>query len=332
VMALRKIWGYVVLARLCATALFGQQPQDANSQAPKSEAATNQPKTDYVEKASQASIFIFDGKTRPCDEQPADKPLLPIGSGFVAGITNKSVQPTAESRSVWKVLLTAGHVIHDSSGSIVVRLNRATPGSGFACFAVPLVYDGNHKNIYTLKDEEAADVAAVILPEMPGTDPVIFSPSLLLDRETMEKGLIKVGTNVLTVGYFFGYSGQKQNYPITKFGKISILTSERWFFNGDWKRFEEAYVVELQNTPGLSGAPVITYGIEFEPGTFRYRYLPPFVIGIVKGLETVPVKTGIGIVLISQGIAAVEPANHLKELLSLIAEDLRRGGSNPALE
>jgi hypothetical protein len=160
----------------------------------------------------------------------------------------------------------------------------------------------------------------------------VFAFPMLLDREDMAKDDIKVGTNVFTVGYFFGYSGQKQNYPITKFGKISILTSERWFYNPEWKRFEEAYVAELQNTPRLSGAPVMTYGMEFEPGTIRQRNLPPFVIGIVKGLETVPVKTGLGIVLISQGVATVEPASHLKELLSLIAEGLRRGGGDPALD
>jgi hypothetical protein len=322
---------------LCAILLFascalGQQPQGQTAEAPKSAQPANQPQTDYLEKAGEASIFIYDGSTKPCDEQPADKPLLPIGSGFVAGIADKSVQPKPGEWRGWRLLLTAGHVILASSGSIIVRLNRASPDNGFACYTIPLVYDGKQRNVYTLKDEEAADVAAVFLPAMPGTDPVKFGFSMLLDREDMTKDVVKVGTNVFTVGYFFGYSGQKQNYPITKFGKISILTSERWFFNSEWKRFEEAYVVELQNTPGLSGAPVMTYGMEFEPGTIRQRNLPPWVIGIVKGLETAPVKIGVGTVFISQGIAAVEPASHLRELVSLVADELRKDGANVGLE
>jgi hypothetical protein len=72
-------------------------------------------------------------------------------------------------------------------------------------------------------------------------------------------------------------SGQKHNYPITKFGKISILSSERWFFSPEWHRQEQAYVVELQNTPGLSGAPVMVYGPEFRFTPFQFRELTPLV-------------------------------------------------------
>ncbi len=330
-MRLSQLGKCIVLVMLFSTMLLGQQQPGANSPAPKPEAKGNQPNADYLETAAEGSIFIYDGSTKPCDEHPPDNPLVPMGSGFVAGIRDNSVQSKPGAWHGWKVLFTAGHVIHHSS-SIIVRINRVTPDTGFVCFTIPLVYDGKQQNVFTLKDEEAADVIGVLLPDVPGTDPVVFAFPMLLDRDDMAKAIIKVGTNVFTVGYFFGYSGQKQNYPITKFGKISILTSERWYFNPDWKRFEEAYVVELQNTPGLSGAPVMTYGMEFEPGSIRYRYLPPFVIGIVKGLETVPVKTGFGVVLISQGVATVEPASHLKKLMSLIAEGLRRGGADPALD
>jgi hypothetical protein len=167
---------------------------------------------------------------------------------------------------------------------------------------------------------------------MPDTDPVTFSFSLLSDRETMEKNEIRVGTNVFTVGYFFGYSGQKQNYPITKFGRISILTPERWFFSRDWKRQEEAYVVELQNTPGLSGAPVMTYGMEIRANPFQYRELAPMVIGIIKGAELAPIQTDAGIFAISQGIATVEPASHIKALVSAVADYIRKAGANPGLD
>jgi hypothetical protein len=192
-----------------------------------------------------------------------------------------------------------------------------------------IVNDGSQKNVFLLKDEEAADIAAVPLPDIPGTAPTVFGISMLLDPESMAKGEIKVGTNVFTVGYFYGYSGQKQNYPITKFGKISILSSERWFFNPEWHRYEEAYVVELQNTPGLSGAPVMVYGPEFHFNPFRFRELTPLVVGVVKGLELAPVKIPAGTFLISQGVATVEPASHIRELLNEITDELRKAGFAP---
>jgi hypothetical protein len=129
------------------------------------------------------------------------------------------------------------------------------------------------------------------------------------------------------VGYLFGYSGQKQNFPITKFGKVSLITKEAWFLNSSSGRQEEAYLVELQNTPGLSGAPVMVYGLEIKLNPLRYRDLPPLVFGVVKGLRLAPTPGG----AISQGVAAVEPGYRLKELIKSIAEQLRKDGKDVLL-
>jgi hypothetical protein len=72
--------------------------------------------------------------------------------------------------------------------------------------------------------------------------------------------------------------------------------------------------------------------MEFEPGTIRQRNLPPWVIGIVKALKVVPVPTDGGVFAISQGIATVEPASHVRELLSSIAAELRKEGANVGLD
>jgi len=187
---------------------------------------------------------------------------------------------------------------------------------------------GKAKNVFSLDDDAAADVVAVTLPPIPGTDPTVFGYSMLLAPDEMAKSEIKVGTNVFAVGYLYGYSGQKQNYPVTKFGKISVLSSERWYVNPEWKRPEEAYLVELQNTPGMSGAPLMTYGPEFQFDPFRFRELPPYVIGVVKGLMLVPVNGQ----AISQGIAAVEPAKQVKQLMNVISEFLKAAGGKPGLD
>ena len=322
----------VLLAVFCISALAQQVSGTKTAEVPKSEVPSKPPTTNYLQEAAASSIFIYDGTSKPCEQQPSEAvPLLPLGSGFVVGITNKSITPPPGQWAGWKFLLTAGHVVHHSSGAIVVRLNK-TDASGFTCFRIALVHDGSQKNVYQLKNEDAADITAVSLPDIPGTDPTVFAHSMLLDLEAMAKSEIRVGTNVFTVGYFYGYAGQKQNYPITKFGKISILSSERWFFNQDWHRYEEAYVIELQNTPGLSGAPVMLYGPEFSFDPFRFRNLMPMVVGIVKGLQVAPVTIPVGTFLISQGIATVEPASHIKMLLSAITDELRKAGNNPGLD
>jgi hypothetical protein len=187
---------------VCCFSVVAQQTSNSAAAPAKSEQASQPPSEDYLQKAAQTSIFIYDGGTQPCEGQPTDSTLLPLGSGFVAGITSKAATP--DKWKGWKLLVTAAHVLHQSSGKIVVRLNRSD-GSGFACLPIPLFYDGSQKNVFLLKDEEAADIAAVPLPDIPGTAPTIFGMSMLLDPDSMAKGDIKVGTNVFTVGYFYGF-------------------------------------------------------------------------------------------------------------------------------
>jgi hypothetical protein len=309
---------------------YGQQPVATQPEVEQKPAAA--PTVDYLQSAAQSSIFIYEGNTQPCDlqaqgpQQPA-----PLGSGFVVGISDASAKP--EKWSGWRFLITARHVVKATNGAVVLRLNQSSEGEPAKCLPIVLKYGGEGQNVFVLRDEEGADVAAVFLTDVPGTSPTIFGASMLLDSEGMKKNEVKVGTNVFTVGYFYGYAGVKQNYPITKFGKISILTSEKWFYNPAWQRKEEAYVMDLQNTPGLSGAPVMTYGVEFHlKPMFEYRELPPYVVGIVKGLELAPVPTQAGTFAISQGITAVEPAYHIRMLLDLIVRQIKEGGWHPVLD
>jgi hypothetical protein len=151
---------------------------------------------------------------------------------------------------------------------------------------------------------------------------------MLHDPDSMAKNEIRVGTNVFAVGYLYGYSGQTLNFPVTKFGKLSVLTSERWFHNAAWNRSEEGYLVELQNTPGMSGAPLMTYGPEFRFDPFRFRELNPMIVGVLKAVLLAPTDGG----RISQGVAVVEPAYHVKALFRSISDDLKLAGGNPILE
>ncbi len=88
---------------------------------------------------------------------------------------------------------------------------------------------------------------------------------------------------------------------------------------------EQGYVLDLSNAPGLSGAPVLTHGIEFRSDPFQYRELPPYLVGVVKGLMLVPIGGG---QVISQGIAVIEPGANLKALVVHIAAVLKTSGDD----
>jgi hypothetical protein len=152
----------------------------------------------------------------------------------------------------------------------------------------------------------------------------VVSSSLLTDEAKMKEWNIGVGTEVLTIGYLYGFSGLQSNYPVAKFGRISLITEEPWYFNPESRLMEKGYVLDLSNAPGLSGAPVFTHGVEFETDPFRYRSLPPVLIGVVKGLMLVPVNGQ----LISQGIAVIEPGENLRALMVQIAAMLKAGGAD----
>jgi hypothetical protein len=168
------------------------------------------------------------------------------------------------------------------------------------------------------------DLEAVAMPEILGADPTVLTSGLLLDEAKMKEWNLGVGTQVVTIGYLFGYSGRAMNFPVAKFGHISIVTDESWYLNPESKVMEQGYVLDLSNAPGLSGAPVFAYGVEIETNPFRYRELPPYLIGVVKGLMLVPVNGQ----LISQGIAVVEPGGNLRALMVQIATALKAGGAN----
>lgn len=276
----------------------------------------------YLRAAAQSAIFIYDPSVKPCAPASLGTVLLPLGSGFVVGFSPKGAKPLPDGKMpVYKFLVTAQHVIGDRD-SIVVRLNR-TDKAEFACFPLTLARQGKNKNVHVLADRPQVDLIALRINDLPGTDPTVFDYSLILDDNLMKTYEVIEGTDVFAVGYLYGYSGNKQNFPVTKFGKIALLTNEEWYHSEPPRNLEEkAYLVEMQNVPGLSGAPVMLQSPQFRidmEGKFQFRKIAPCILGVIKGLLKSPVGG-------TQGVAAIEPAAHLKELMKSIAGDLKSAG------
>src|SRR5579862_1546145 len=289
------------------------------TQSQETEKQTASHNAEFFQKATNGSIFIYDDRHDPCATLPPNLTLLPFGSGFVAGLENRSAS-TPQSWNGWKFLVTAKHVVtnHDE---IVVRVN-AVDQSKLVCKTLKLEKQGKDQNLFFAPS--GIDLVAIALPQIEGADPTVVTSSLLIDETKMKEWNIGVGTQVLTIGYLFSYSGLKANFPVAKFGHISLMTNESWFFNPESKLMEQGYALDLSNAPGLSGAPVFTHGVEIEINPFRYRDLPPYVVGVVKGLMLAPVNGQ----LISQGIAVIEPGANLRTLMQQISKTLKSEGAN----
>ena len=282
----------------------------------------------YLHAAAQSAIFVYDPSTMPCAPATPGTMLLPLGSSFVVGFAPKGAKPLPDGKMpIYKFLVTAQHVVGNRD-SIIVRLNRIDKPE-FACFTVSLLRQGKDKNVYVPTNRPQVDLIAVRIGNFPNTDPTVFDYSLILDDDLMKKWEVMEGTDVFAVGYLYGYSGKKQNFPVTKFGKVALLTDEAWYHSPPPRSLDEkAYLVEMQNVPGLSGAPVMLQSSQFrvdKEGKLQYRRIPPGIIGVIKGLLRSP-EGG------TQGVAAIEPAAHLRELMKSIADEFRSAGVEVELE
>lgn len=71
-------------------------------------------------------------------------------------------------------------------------------------------------------------MALISVPDLPDTNPTVFDYGLICDDAMYQSIEIREGTDVYTVGYLWGYSDHKQNFPVTKFGKVALITNENW--------------------------------------------------------------------------------------------------------
>jgi hypothetical protein len=269
-------------------------------------------------------IYNFDGLSDPCAEQAPGQTLLPAGTGFLVGIPKKGASLDKERWEALNILITAKHVV-TGKDRIVVRLNRAD-NTRFTCRTIPLKWDGREQNSF-LSQKPEVDIAGIVFRQVPDTDPNVIPYQYVLDQKSMNARQVEEGTDVFTIGYLFGYSGQKKNYTVKKFGKIALLTEENWWTTESNPSLpEKAYLVDLQNVPGLSGAPMILQSprLLIMNNSLSFRRGGPYVIGVVKGLATVHVSGGV----ISEGVTAIEPGSELKALLQQIAS-LKSSASLP---
>jgi len=160
-------------------------------------------------------------------------------------------------------------------------------------------------------------------------DPNIFDckwipVDMITTKEIFKESRIREGDDVFFIG-LFPYYGNQRNYPITRFGRVALITDEKI----PWKDKKEEvpkmldlYLVESQSFGGNSGSPVFFYlNATREPGSIVIGAPTLLLAGVMKGcyLDAKEIQVAetskIPISLENVGIAAVVPAYRLYELL-----------------
>ena len=240
-----------------------------------------------------------------------DEKDVGIGTGFF-------MRHEGEQSSAY--LVTAKHVLMTDSKhyfpKLCLKLNNTEGGADL----IPIDLTGpNAVRVFVHHTDPDVDVAVIPVSDIvpPLGQPIIghypgvsLSVSLLATKEHFAKGQIQVGDETFFTGWFMNYYGISRNYPITRFGRLALLTDEKipWNDNHGYQMLS-LYLIETHASKGVSGSPVFFRPSPWrEPRTLRLDSPTLLLAGVLKGYwpdESSP----------NAGIAAVVPAFQLQEIL-----------------
>jgi hypothetical protein len=244
------------------------------------------------------------------------KPVVSATGFFV------SVKISEKPKSYFMYFVTAKHVLQKPNkksyySKVFIRLNKKGSGIGFK--EIPIIHEGDNKNVFMHKDPT---VDIVVIPAMPNPEEYDFKSlpdDQLSTKEDFKELKIREGSEIFFTGLFRPHMGEQRNYPVVRFGRVALVTDEKIKWHG---QKTELYLIESASFGGNSGSPVFFYlGIDSEPGVVAVRHpilkLAGVMIGsfvewpIVKTVETAKIE----VVRSNLGIAAVVPSYLLQEIL-----------------
>ena len=243
----------------------------------------------------------------------------PFGTGFFVGV-NRPQRPESD----YVFIATAKHVLQTDDkknwlSKIFLRLNTKDGNSVKGQF--DLFSDGPNKNIFPHPDP-TVDIALIAFNgDRQIYDYQYIPEQLLMTRDDLQKMKIREGADIFFTGLFTPYIGEKRNYPIVRFGRMSLITDEKINFDGVKS---DLFLMEANVNQGNSGAPAFFYlGIDREPGSITGGTILKLA-GIVSGIFENKISGQ------NQGIAAIVPTYKLndlvktKEVVDFLSEDLSR--------
>ncbi len=259
----------------------------------------------------------------------------PNGTAFLVCANDRS----GEKQVIY--LVTARHVLQGEKEvwykTAKIRFTQKT--GGLHEFSFPLV-SGDGSPTFWEHEDETVDlaVAPIRLPINELDVQCVFSHRIATRKKFKDQG-VSEGTNVFFAGLFVGFQGSQKNQPIVRFGRVSLIPTERIPWGS--KRVPTAlHVVETTSYGGNSGSPVF-----YEFGRVRARGnamvfggTDILLSGVMKGrfneyeetkelqLNTdEPNKDSITVTLANSGLAAVVPSHFLIDILESEQATKQRG-------
>jgi len=276
--------------------------------------------------AKRTIVVIFDEPTAD-PSKPKEFSTNALGTGFLISIPGKTRHKT---QSI-SILMTNKHVVSGKS-KLILRFNDAA-GNGSRMQLVNIKAIGLDRNLFLAQDP-SVDLAAIELSSFPeGADHLGFSPELILDESQWERLEIEEGAEVFSLGLLLNYPGLLKNLPVLRFGRIALLSNEKWFTGQCSGLKEKAFLADLNTTFGTSGSPVMlvptSSRVSPKSGQIEVRRTFLFILGVIKGAPGTPagsvVETG-KTVSIPQPLTAIEPSSSVRAFLDEIVESLKLRG------
>src|SRR6266481_4197203 len=149
----------------------------------------------------------------------------PDGTGFLVGIPSVN-----NTNMTFGYLVTARHVLRPSETnwlpSVFVRVNRRDGTSDMTPLSLKTA--GQNKNVFT-HDDPTVDIVVVpfVPPNQSNSDCMVLPMELLTSELDFKQLDIHEGSDVFFTGMFDRHLGDKRNTPITRFGKVALLTDEK---------------------------------------------------------------------------------------------------------
>jgi hypothetical protein len=186
-----------------------------------------------------------------------EKPNLrpePIGTGFFVGIK-------PDSGSGYAVyLVTAKHVLREQGGDkfhnkVLIRLNTKKGTVEYVELEL------SKHTILTHLDDNVDIAATLLYPPQDYFDYLFIPEDYFTNSDILIQKNIHEGSRAFFAGLLANFHyGKQKNYPIVRFGYISLLTDEEIEIKknviGDLTIQGKYYVVECQSLGGFSGSPV----------------------------------------------------------------------------
>ena len=174
-----------------------------------------------------------------------DGKLKPYGTGFFVGV---KVSERSENYAVY--FITAKHVLQrpDKKSFFSAAFLRLNKKDGKAeMIHLPLSVSGIRKNVFMHKDStvDLAVIPAVYDPQK--YDYKFLPDNYITTKDDYKELKIREGAEIFFTGLFLPHIGEHRNYPIVRFGKVSLITDEK--INWDGQKME-LYLVESASFGG----------------------------------------------------------------------------------